>query len=196
MIIVAVSKFLEGAWIVVILIPAFVVGFRSVHRHYQMVRRQLTIDHGLPPDLKVLPKPRLVIPVSGVHKGTLNALRYARSISDNVTAVFVEINPGSAERMRQDWDKWGLNDLARMEVVESPYRSIIGPFLEYLDHTDQEHNDGTLASVILPEFVPAHWWQVAMHNQTAWLLRIALLYRRRRQGKVRAIIDVPMFLRE
>lgn len=196
MIIVAVSKFLEGAWIVVILIPAFVAGFQAVHRHYETVRHQLTIDHGLPPHLKALPKPRLVIPVSGVHKGTINALRYARSISDNVIAVYVEIEPGRAERMRHDWDKWGLNEFAQLDVVPSPFRSIVGPFLDYLDHTDQVHNDGTLASVILPEFVPAHWWQVAMHNQTAWLLRIALLYRRRRSGKVRAIIDVPMFLRE
>ncbi len=195
--IVAVSKFAEGAWIVVFLIPALVLGFRLVRHHYTSVGKQLTVHHGLPPDLKVLPRPRIVVPVAGVHRGTIDALRYACSISDNVSAVFVEIEPGSAATMRERWDRWNLDDFARLEIVPSPYRSIVGPFLDFLDHTDQAHNDGTLASVLLPEFVPARWWQAILHNQTAWLIKLALLYRRRaRPGKVRAIIDVPLYLRK
>lgn len=194
--IVAYAKFLEGAWIVLILIPALVTGFRTIKHHYQQVAKQLTLK-GLPPSLKPLPRPRLVIPVGGVHRGTIDALRYACSISDNVTAVYVELEPGAGDHIRERWEEWGLRDFGKLEVVPSPYRSLITPFLDYLDHTDLEHNDGQLASVIIPEFVPARWWQAFLHNQTALLLRLALLYRRRaRYGKVRAIIDVPMYLRQ
>jgi hypothetical protein len=83
-----------------------------------------------------------------------------------------------------------------LQVVPSPYRSIVGPLLEYLEAQDREHNDGQPAVVLLPEFVPARWWHYILHNQTAWLLRLALLYRRRREGHVRAIVDIPFYLRE
>ena len=102
--------------------------------------------------------------------------------------------PGDADRIRREWESWGQG--VPLVVVQSPYRSIIGPFLDFLDETDREHNDGTLATVIMPEFVPARWWQNLLHNQTAWLLRLALTFRRHRQGQVRAIVDVPYHLRE
>jgi amino acid transporter len=191
--VVAISKFLEGAWIVMVVLPVLVMAFRAVKSHYQEISKQLTL-HGLPPDIKPLPPPRVVLPVSGVHRGVIDALRYACSISDRVTAVYVEINPGDAERVRREWERWSQG--VPLVVVQSPYRSIVRPLLEYLDRTDREHNDGQLATILLPEFVPARWWQHLLHNQTAWLLKLALLYRRRRTGKVRAIIDVPMYLKK
>lgn len=191
--VVGISKFLDGAWIVVLLIPLLILAFRTVKRHYQEVSKELTL-RGLPPELRPMPPPRVVLPVSGMHRGTIEALRYARSISDRVTAVYVEINPGGAERIRHDWELWGQD--VPLVVVPSPYRSIVGPLLEFLDQTDREHNDGQLATVLLPEFVPAHAWQNLLHNQTAWMLKLALLYRRRRLGRVRAIIDIPMYLRK
>jgi hypothetical protein len=81
-------------------------------------------------------------------------------------------------------------------MVSSPYRSVIQPLLDFLDETDSQHNDGQLTSVILPEFVPAKWWQSLLHNQTAWLLKAALLYHRRSRGFQRIIIDVPYHLRK
>lgn len=80
-------------------------------------------------------------------------------------------------------------------VIRSPYRSILRPLLDFLDQTDQRHNDGQLATLILPEFVPAHWWQALLHDQTAWMLKAAMLYRRRRHGFQRAIIDIPCHLK-
>lgn len=189
------SKFLDGAWIVLLLIPLLIVGFRKVHDHYAGIAAELTL-RGLPPSLRPLPEPRVVLPISGLHRGVIQALRYALSISKRVTAVFVEIEPGSAVGMSQKWEAWGLNQSAQLVIVPSPYRSVVGPFLEFLNQTDAEHNDGQLATVLLPEFVPAHWWEGLLHNQTAWLLKLALLYRRRSFGKIRAIIDVPLFLRE
>jgi amino acid transporter len=191
-IIVGVSKFLEGAWIVMVLIPLIVLTFRGVKDHYRQIACQLTLVDLTPPPVESLPAPRVVVPISGVHRGVIEALRYARSISDRVTAVYVEINPGDGERVKEKWSEWGQG--VPLVVVSSPYRSIVGPILEYLDRTDQASGDGQLASIVLPEFVPARWWQHLLHNQTAWLLKLALLYRRRRMGKVRAIIDIPLYL--
>jgi amino acid transporter len=192
LIVVGASKFAGGAWIVMLAIPLLVLAFRAVHAHYQETRRELTLK-GLPPSLDVPPSPRIVLPISGVHRGVIDALRYALSISDRVTAVYVEVEPGTADEIRERWKRWGLG--VPLEIVPSPYRSVIGPFLEFLDRTDEEHNDGQLATVLMTEIVPAKWWQFLLHNQTAWILKLALLYRRRRFGKKRAITDVPTHLK-
>ncbi len=193
--IISVSKFLDGAWIVIVLIPLLVWGFQRIHIHYDQVAGELSL-RGWPPLLKPLPPPRIVVPLSGLHRGVLEALRYARSISDNVTAVYVEIEPGSSGKLSRQWQEWGLDQNARLEIVPSPYRSVIGPFLEFLDRTDAEHNDGRAATVLLPQFVPAKWWEGLLHNQTAWTIKIALLYQRHAFDRTRAIIDVPFYLRE
>jgi hypothetical protein len=157
------------------------------------VSRELTLS-GLPPSLRPLPEPRIVVPISGVHRGVIEALRFARSISDQVTAVYVETEPGQTEKVRAAWEEWGQE--VPLVVIPSPYRSLVGPFLDYLDQTDEEHHDGQLATVLLPEFVPAHWWHNLLHNQSAVQLRLAMLYGRRRLGYTRAIIDVPFHLRK
>jgi len=82
-----------------------------------------------------------------------------------------------------------------LAIAPSPYRSTVGPLLDFLDETDRQHNDGQQAVVVLPEFVPAHWWQELLHNQTALLIKAALLFRRRQSGFQRVIIDVPYHLR-
>jgi amino acid transporter len=188
------SKFLEGAWITIILIPMIIVIFLRIRAHYREVASELSL-HGLPPSLKPLPAPRLVIPISGVHRGIVDAVDYARAISSDVTAVYVELEPGEADAVREKWTRWWPD--IPLEVVTSPYRSILQPLLDFLDATDLEHQDGQLATVILPEFIPAQWWQSLLHNQTGWLLKTALLYRRRRQsGLQRVVIDVPYRLRQ
>jgi hypothetical protein len=190
--IVAYSKFREGAWIVLVLIPGLALTFRAVRLHYREVARELTL-HGLPPDLRPAPRPRVVIPISGVHRGIVDAVRYAQAVSDDVRAVYVEIHPGQAEAVLRQWHDWWPD--IPLDVIPSPYRSLIGPLLSYLDHLDEHSNDGQQATVLLPEFVPAHWWQALLHNQTAWMLKTAMLYRRRRHGYQRAIIDVPYHLK-
>jgi len=186
------SKFLEGAWITIILIPLIVIIFLRIRTHYKEVAGELTLS-GLPPSLKPFPPPRIVIPISGVHRGVIDAVDFARSISNNVIGVYVELEPGAGSRVLKTWERWFPD--VKLEVVPSPYRSILGPLLEFLDRTDEEHNDGQLAVVVLPEFVPAKWWQSLLHNQTAWSLKAALLYRRRQLGFQRVIIDIPFHLR-
>jgi len=103
------------------------------------------------------------------------------------------LEPGVGESVRQKLAEWWPD--VNLTVVPSPYRSVIGPLLEFLDETDRLHNDGQLAALVLPEFIPAKWWQSLLHNQTAWLIRAALLYRRRFSGFPRVIIDIPYHLR-
>ena len=189
--VIGVSKFVEGAWITILVIPLLVLVFLQIRSHYREVGRELSTE-GLGP-LEPLPPPRVVIPISGVHRAALEAVSYARSISPDVTAVYIELTPGSAEAVRQRWARW-VPDVP-LVVLDSPYRSIVGPLLDFLDETDRQHNDGQLATVVLPEFVPARWWHSLLHNQTAWLIKTALLYRQRKQGFQRVIIDVAYHLR-
>jgi len=136
----------------------------------------------------------VVVPISGVHRGIVDAMRYALTISNDVTGVYVELEPGDGEVVREKWQHlWPDIPLV---VIASPLRSLIQPLLDFLDQTDQEHNDGQQATVVLPEFVPAHWWEVILHNQTAWQLKASLLYHRRQLGFQRVIVDVPYYLRD
>jgi hypothetical protein len=189
--VVIMSKFLEGAWITVLLIPLIVLAFRTIHTHYLQVRNQLSL-RGLPPSLKPVEPTRVVIPVSGIHRGMVDAVNFARSISDNVTAVYVELESGEGEKARQEWESWWPD--VPMVIVPSPYRSIVAPLLQFLVETDTQHNDGQLATVVLPEFIPKYWWQSLLHNQTAFLIKAALLYHRRVNGLERVVIDVPFHL--
>jgi amino acid transporter len=190
-IIVSVSKFTEGAWLSVILIPPLVLFFQRISTHYQMVRRQLSL-RGLPPSLKPAPPTRVVIPISGVHRGMIGAVAFAQSISSQVTAVYVELEPGSSERIKKDWAKWWPE--IPLAVVPSPFRSMIRPLMKFLNETDEQHNDGQLATVVLPEFIPNHWWESLLHNQTAWLIKAALLYGNRFRNLERVVINVPFHL--
>lgn len=107
--------------------------------------------------------------------------------------MYVEIQPGQGETILKQWHDWWPD--IPLDVIQSPYRSLIWRLLGFLDHLDEHSNDGQQAAVLLPECVPAHWWQALLHNQTAWMLKTAMLYRRRRHGYQRAIIDVPFHLR-
>jgi hypothetical protein len=193
LVVVAASKFTEGAWISLLFIPLIVVAFRRVHGHYEEVRQQLSL-HGLPPSLRPVAPARVVIPISGVHRGIVNAVLFAQSISTKVTGLYVELEPGTGTKVLQDWREWWPD--IPLVVVPSPFRSLVRPLLEYLERTDAEHNDGQLAVVVLPEFVTTHWWQSLLHNQTALLVKAALLYGRRTAGGERLVVDVPHHLRK
>ncbi len=193
LVVVAITKFLDGAWITIIIIPLLVIMFLQIRQHYRHVREQLTM-HGLPPTLRPFDKPRVVVPVSGVHRGIVDAMRYALTISNDVTGVYVELNPGDSKEVQEKWNHFWPD--IPLVIVPSPYRSLLQPLLDFLDKTDAEHNDGQQATVVVPEFIPAHWWQTVLHNQTAWLLKAALLYHRHNLRYQRVIIDVPYYLHD
>ncbi len=193
LLVVFVTKFAGGAWITAVVIPLLTLSFLQIRRHYRQVAQQLSL-RGLPPSLRPVPPARIVVPISGIHRGVVDAIGFAQSISKNVTAVYVELEPGSGEAVRNEWQAWWPD--VPMVIVPSPYRSLIGPLLDFLDRTDREHNDGHLAAVVVPEFVPARRWQALLHNKNARLLKSALLYDRRRSGLQRVIIDVPYHLKQ
>lgn len=191
--VVGTNKFADGAWITVLLIPALVVGFLKIRAHYRDVAHQLSLREMSPSLLRPFPPMRVVVPIADVNRATVDAINYAQSISKNVTAVYVELEPGGGQRIRDEWER--LWPDVPLRVLSSPYRSIVGPFLDFLDETDRQHDDGQLAAVVLPEWVPASWWQGLLHNQTARSIKDALLYHRRHRGFQRVIIDIPYHLR-
>jgi amino acid transporter len=185
------SKFLEGAWISVLLIAVLIYFFKQVYGHYQEIRQDLSSSKFVS-SRKDSAQLRLVIPISGVHIGTLTAVDQARSISENLTAVYVELEPETGEGVEEKWKRW-FPDIP-LVIVPSPYRSMIGPLFDCLDELDAKAGDGQQAAVVLPEFVPAKPWHAMLHNQSAFLIREALFHRRRTCGFQRMIIDIPIHL--
>ena len=181
--VIAVTKFTHGAWIVVIITPLMVLGFYTIRRHYDSLRGQLTLRGFVPPKIGRHP---VVVLVGGLHRGVVTALTYARAISPNVTAITVDLDPTATSRLQQQWQEWAPD--VPLVVLDSPYRSVMQPVLHYIDQMEKQR-DGDYMTIILPEFLPAKWWQHLLHNQTALLLKTALLFRR---GKV--AISIPYHL--
>jgi hypothetical protein len=195
LIVITATKFTHGAWIVVLLIPACVWTFHRIRRHYQNVADQLSLDGLRPvkwPGLASRKRQKVLVLVSGMHRGTLAALRFALTLSKDVTAVIVDVEPQVTSRVRDRWPIWGYN--VPLVVLDSPYRSTLRPLLAYLDQVDQHEPERGLAVIVLPEFIAARWWQDLLHNQTARLIKRALVYRRGQMHRDRVIIDVPYHL--
>ena len=191
MLIVGFSKFVSGAWITILLIPLLVAIFLKIRNHYVAVARQLSSEVARPL-ARPSQVPRIVIPISSMHQGVLDAVSYALGISKDVTAVYIELEPNTAQEIQALWERWWPD--VPLVVVPSPYRTLLKPLFDYLDQLDRQCDDGQLATVVLPEIVPARWWHGFLHNQTAWLIKAALLYRRRHLGFQRTIIDMPYHL--
>jgi len=170
----AITKFTEGAWIIVLLLPILVATFYKIHRHYATLAHDLSLEHfGQPPPFK---RQRVIMPVSMVHRGTLQALDYALSISPDVTVVHISIDPDQTEKLRQKWSWWGKG--VRLVVIESPYRTFLEPFLDYVAELFSILQPNERLTIVVPQFVPKHWWQNILHTQTAFWLRFALLGKR------------------
>jgi hypothetical protein len=184
MLTIAATKFSHGAWIVVLLIPTLVAVFVVVHRHYDDVALQLSLED-IDPMAPV--QNTVLVLVGDLHRGVLRAVRYAQSLSANAKAVYVEIDPERTRRLEERWGRWGMG--LPLVVLTSPYRSLLGPLIDYIDRL-QARDPDRIVTIILPEFVPARWWQQILHNQTALLIKGALLFRRNV-----VVTDVPYLLR-
>jgi len=184
LVVVALTKFAEGAWLIVGLIPLLVLHFHSIKRHYDSVAAQLTLKDWSPEP------PRhntVIVPVSGVHKAVLRALGYARSLSPDVRAVYIETSTAATDEMRLDWDRWGQG--IPLVIRHSPYRSLMEPLLDYVEEVDAESPDN-FVTVMLPEFVPSRWWHHLLHNQRGLLIKAALLFKPNT-----VVISVPYHLK-
>ena len=172
LVVVASTKAAEGAWIILLLIPMLVTLFRATRRHYDHVALQLNVQ-----DFTPLPRLRniVLVPLSGVHRAVLQALHYAHTLSDDVRGLYVSSDPAATENVRKEWDRWGEG--VPLVVLDSPYRAVLEPLLTYITDLETAHPDAYV-TIVLPEFVPARWWQHLLHNQSALILKGALLFRR------------------
>jgi hypothetical protein len=185
LIVLVITKFIHGAWIVVFLIPLLVLMFRAVHRHYEEVAKQLTME-GVE---KLRPiRHEVIVPISGIHRGVIRALEYARSIAPgHVTAVYVDLDEEATRTLRDKWKKFA-GDI-ELVVLASPYRALTRPLLRYIDRVERDHRDD-LVTIVVPEFVPAKWWQHLLHNQSSLTLKAALLFK---EGVI--VTNVPYHLK-
>jgi amino acid transporter len=183
MVVFATTKFREGAWVVILLIPILVFLFFRIHYHYKDLAHHLSLEKfdGLP--LRQT-RHRVIMPVSGVHQGTLEALRYARLLSDDVTAVHVSIDPSETEKVQKKWKTWGNG--TRLIILDSPFRLFVEPLLQYLEEIIDHRQVNENFTIVVPQFIPSKRWHNALHMRTANVLRQELLSR---HGVV--VTDVP-----
>jgi len=185
------TKFLLGAWLVVIAIPLVVTLFAAIHRHYQYVAERLSIHDLAPRTYISVPKPAVithpaVVVVGQLNRGTVEALDYARTIADKIVAVHVDIGSTDREELQKKWQN--LEADIPLEIIESPYRSVIDPIVDFIGQFQKNH-PGVFTTIIIPAFVPRNWWDSILHNQTTLFLKNAL-----RVNKSRIVTTVRYYL--
>jgi amino acid transporter len=184
LLVVAATKFVDGAWIVVVLIGLFMLMFLAIKSHYADVAGQLSLeDYEGPPPMSH----SVLVLVGDLHRGVVEALQYAKTLSPDAKAVYVELDPERTRRLEEKWVKHGFG--VPLVVLTSPYRSLLGPLLDYIDNL-RGREGRHMVTMVLPEFIPARWWQHLLHNQTALLIKGALLFRRNV-----VVTDVPYHLK-
>ncbi len=155
-----------------ILTPLLIFVFKRINRHYKNVAQKLSLDHYAKPAPHVT-RHRVIMPVSGVHQGTLEGLRYARMLSHDVTAVHVSIDPAETEKLQKKWNTWG--DGVRLLILDSPYRMFVEPLLQYVDEILAQRQVNEVITIVVPQFVAGSSIESALHMNTADILRKELL---------------------
>jgi amino acid transporter len=185
-IIIATTKFLQGAWIVFLLVAILILMFQGIRSHYKAVSEQITLERrGQRP-----PLPRrniVIIPIGAVNRSVIRAVDYARSRPGEIRAVFVDLDPEESAKVKIQWAQWGGG--VNLIALSSPYRSVMGSLLDYVESILEKEPD-TWVTVVIPEILPARWWHNILHNQRALLLKASLLFKDRV-----ILIDVPFHLK-
>lgn len=172
MVVFIVTKFVDGAWIILVVTPIFISVLLWINRHYLNVSRRLSLaNYGEPPPYNV--RHRVIIPISNVNQGTLAALRYARILSEDITAVHISLEPEDTEKVRKKWERWGRGN--RLVIVDSPYRLFLEPLLDYIEEILASRQSNETITIVVPHFVPEHKLHNMLHMQTAEMLRRELL---------------------
>ena len=182
MLVFAFTKFKDGAYIIIFLIPALIAIFFGIHIHYKNLARKLTLEN-----YRATPgtnRHRVILLIAGVHRGSLAALKYARMLSKDVTAVHVSIDEDEAQKVSEKWSVYGEG--TRLVILDSPYRLMVEPVFAYIEDLLAKRQPNEVMTIVVPQFVPTHWWENLLHSQTALLLRFGLLFK---HGVV--IVEVP-----
>ncbi|MGO9611458.1 MAG: APC family permease [Dissulfurispiraceae bacterium] len=174
LVIIAVEKFTHGAWIVLIAIPGLVLLTQKIHQHYLSVAKQLSLDYCLTEETE-FKHHSVIIAISGLQQAVISAIKYAKALSDDVVAVYVCIDPVETARLKAKWDKHCMG--IPLIILESPYRSVIEPLIDYIDEVRESYKEGVI-TVVLPEFVPSKWWHHLLHNQTALFIKGVILFKK------------------
>lgn len=178
----AITKFKDGAWIIIFLVPTLVTIFFGIHRHYKLLAKKLSLEK--PISTPRITHNRIIVLIAGVHRGTLAALAFASSISPDVTAVHVSIDQKETQKVREKWSIYGEG--IRLTVLNSPYRTFLDPVMEYIEDLLAIRQKNEILTIVVPQFIPSHWWEQLLHSQTALILRFALLFK---PGVV--IVEIP-----
>ena len=185
MIVIAITKFNQGAWAIIVIIPAVVIVLLNIRKHYLDVAEQLSLADAPPP--VALRRHTVLVLISGVHRGVIPALQYGLSLTpDNIRALYIDMDADSTARLKEKWGQWGSG--VELEILPSPYRSLVAPIRTYIDQLSNRYHDDVL-TVVLPEFIPNRWWQNFLHNQTALTIKTMLLF-----TKNVVVVSVPYHL--
>ncbi len=185
------TKFMEGAWIVVVAIPLLVQLFRSIRKHYDMVAEGLSVRNFDSSQMRQYADV-VIVPMADIHRGSLRALAYARQFSDNVRAISIITSPEQKERLQRRWDRFkDVTGDCELILIDYDYRDILTPLVNYIGDVTNKEFPGKLITVIVPEFIPGSFWASLLHNQTANILRIRL-----RGYEDVAVVDVPYHIRK
>lgn len=169
--VVSVTKFSHGAWMVMMVITVLVLVFRRIHRHYHSVMAEMEAATPLTPaEIRHV----MLVPVAALNVISRQTLAYATSITNDVTAVHVTNDEESVRSMQEQWRTSGIE--VPLIIIESPYRTLVGPLVTYIQERRLQQPDAVL-TVVLPEYVPRHWWEQVLHNQTALRIKAALLFK-------------------
>ncbi|MBK8137490.1 MAG: APC family permease [Chloroflexi bacterium] len=193
-IVLMVTKFTEGAWLVIVAIPILIAGFLKIHQHYIDVAKSLTLDGLVPTPPRVARLERnhapLIVLMNSLNRCSLQALEYGMQISDNVRAVAISVEPAQIDILRTKWRQWHLTSVP-LDVIPSPYREITEPLLKYLHERDEADPEELPTIVVVPEFVVHKWWEKFLHNGTTNVIRAALYRDQIERGHGRPVIFVP-----
>ncbi|HZG59911.1 MAG TPA: APC family permease [Anoxybacillus sp.] len=187
-IITVIAKFTQGAWLVIVAIPLMVVLFYKIHAHYEKLAQQLKLDESDRTVKKEIVAPKVIIPISGVSKVVAQSVQYAKSISDDITAITIVFTEEEEQKIREKWLKWYPE--IELKVIYSPYRTILSPLLDYINEVEKEAK-GAPVTILMPQFIVKKWWHTLLHNQTAIVLRFFLILK-----KDVVIATLPYHLKE
>lgn len=155
------------------MIPILVTIFYAIHHHYKELAKQLSLE--TPVHQKRWLRNRVIMPIGGVHNGTLMALRYASTLSMDLTALHISIDQKETEKIEEKWASWGEG--VRLVVLHSPYREFMEPLLEYIDQLSEQLGPNEGITIVVPQFNPRQWWNRLLHARTAEMIRRSLLNR-------------------
>lgn len=177
-IVVAVTKFISGAWIVLIVIPILVLMMLKIKRHYGIIAKQLDVPNERLGHLRLKRQGTsyVIVPVQSLNVMVIKALRYASCISSEIEAFHVETHEGEADKLKAKWAK--LNTDIPLIIKQSPYREITRPLVEYVESSEHSSKPGDVITVLLPQFIVPKSWQMMLHNNTSLFIGSSLLKNR------------------